>query len=67
MFCSIRDNAEQAVRSLLRRVAAEHKGEPLFARDFMDDGTPIQLQVTIDGETGDAVFDFEGTGPEVNR
>src|SRR3954452_20751629 len=31
----------------------------------MDDGTPIELRVTIDEEKGSAVFDFEGTGPEV--
>jgi 5-oxoprolinase (ATP-hydrolysing) len=31
----------------------------------MDDGTPIELRVTIDEEKGTAVFDFEGTGPEV--
>ena len=35
------------------------------AVDQMDDGTPIALTVTIDGETGGAVFDFEGTGPQV--
>jgi 5-oxoprolinase (ATP-hydrolysing) len=31
----------------------------------MDDGTPIQLKISIDAEKGEAVFDFEGTGPEV--
>ncbi|CAM9446716.1 unnamed protein product, partial [Sphacelaria rigidula] len=31
----------------------------------MDDGTPIQLAVTIDRNTRSAIFDFEGTGPEV--
>lgn len=31
----------------------------------MDDGTPIVLRVCIDGLTGDAFFDFDGTGPEV--
>jgi hypothetical protein len=35
------------------------------AKDCMDDGTPIQLAVTIDRTTGSAVFDFEGTGPQV--
>ncbi|GAA5865764.1 hypothetical protein JCM1840_003252 [Sporobolomyces johnsonii] len=60
----IRDNAEQAVRSLLKR-AAEQAGSPvLHAIDYMDDGSPIELTVTIDTSTGSAVFDFEGTGPE---
>jgi 5-oxoprolinase (ATP-hydrolysing) len=31
----------------------------------MDDGTPIELRVSIDEEKGSAVFDFEGTGDEV--
>lgn len=31
----------------------------------MDDGTPIALKIDIDGETGSAVFDFTGTGPQV--
>ncbi len=35
------------------------------AQDFMDDGTPICLQITIDRETKSAIFDFEGTGYEV--
>ncbi len=36
-----------------------------FAEDFLDDGTPIRLAVTIDRRTGGAVFDFSGTGPEI--
>jgi 5-oxoprolinase (ATP-hydrolysing) len=31
----------------------------------MDDGSPIVLTVKIDRSTGDATFDFTGTGPEV--
>jgi 5-oxoprolinase (ATP-hydrolysing) len=31
----------------------------------MDDGSPIALTVKIDRSTGDATFDFTGTGPEV--
>jgi N-methylhydantoinase B/oxoprolinase/acetone carboxylase alpha subunit len=26
----------------------------------MDDGSPIQLRITIDAELGSAIFDFEG-------
>ena len=32
----------------------------------MDDGTRIALKVTIDQRDGSAVFDFEGTGPEIH-
>lgn len=56
--------AELAVRDMLKRIFKLTNGKPLEAVDFMDDGTPIQLKVTIDEKTGGAVFDFEGTGPE---
>lgn len=46
--------------------AAEQGGtNVLSAVDFLDDGSPICLKVIIDRQTGDAVFDFEGTGAEV--
>jgi len=35
------------------------------ASDFMDDGTKIQLKVSIDPAEGSATFDFTGTGYEV--
>ncbi|KAI8094826.1 Hydantoinase B/oxoprolinase-domain-containing protein [Gilbertella persicaria] len=60
----IRRNASDAVKSLLKTVAKQHQKE-LMAVDYMDDGTPIQLRVSIDPEQGTALFDFEGTGPEV--
>lgn len=61
----IRSNAESAVRSLLRNVAEKQGTNELHAVEYMDDGTPIELSVTIDPEAGSAIFDFEGTGPEV--
>ncbi len=61
----IRDNAELAVRNLLRDVAARQGTNELHAVDYMDDGSPIELKVTIDTDAGSALFDFEGTGPEV--
>ncbi|GLC33195.1 hypothetical protein PLESTB_000360500 [Pleodorina starrii] len=64
----IQRNAEMSVRDMLRAFS-ERQGLPdvgtVFARDIMDDGSPIQLTVTIDRREGSAVFDFEGTGPEV--
>ncbi|KAL1610349.1 hypothetical protein SLS60_002015 [Paraconiothyrium brasiliense] len=60
-----RETAESAVRSLLKAMHASMPATGLKAIDYMDDGTPIALKVTIDGETGSAVFDFEGTGPQV--
>ncbi|KAJ6177982.1 hypothetical protein N7519_008443 [Penicillium mononematosum] len=60
----IQRTAELAVRNLLKDMYHRYGGRPLEALDFMDDGTPIKLTITIDKE-GAAVFDFDGTGPEV--
>ncbi|EIW75632.1 Hydantoinase B oxoprolinase [Coniophora puteana RWD-64-598 SS2] len=63
----IRSNAEQCVRSLLKRVSADAPDgrRVLHAVDYLDDGTPIALKIDIDNQTGGAVLDFEGTGAEV--
>lgn len=61
----IRRNAEMAVRTLLKQVVQKQQGKDLTAIDYMDDGTPICLKISIDEATGNAVFDFDGTGPEV--
>jgi 5-oxoprolinase (ATP-hydrolysing) len=62
---NIQDNAERSVRELLKEVSRRFQGQHLQAVDYMDDGSPICLRITIDAEKGEAVFDFEGTGPEV--
>lgn len=62
---SIQRNAEQSVRHLLRKVHQRFEGQDLSAEEFMDDGSPIRLRISIDPEKGEAVFDFEGTGREV--
>ena len=62
---SIQHNAELSVRNLLKEVSRRFEGRELSAVDYMDDGSPIQLKVTIDGEKGEAEFDFSGTGPQV--
>jgi 5-oxoprolinase (ATP-hydrolysing) len=48
---AVQNNAEQAVREMLRTLSEEHGLDPvdhLYAEDFMDDGTPIRLKITID-------------------
>ncbi|KAI1639564.1 5-oxoprolinase [Biscogniauxia mediterranea] len=62
---NIQHNAELCVRNLLKQVYKRFEGKELSAVDYMDDGTPIKLRVTIDPDKGEAVFDFTGTGPEV--
>ncbi|KAJ2437576.1 hypothetical protein GGF42_008581, partial [Coemansia sp. RSA 2424] len=62
----IQRTAEVAVRSLLantRKLRGDDGGQ-LCGSDSMDDGSKIALSVTID-EDGGAVFDFNGTSPEV--
>ncbi|KAI0854192.1 Hydantoinase B/oxoprolinase-domain-containing protein [Daldinia vernicosa] len=61
---AIAENAEVAVRNYLRSVAKRLNGEPISFEDYMDDGSAIVLQIQIDGETGNAVFDFTGTSEE---
>lgn len=62
---AIQDNAELAVRRLLKETYVKSGGKPLEAIDYMDDGSPIKLKITVNGEDGTADFDFTGTGPEV--
>ncbi|EGD81795.1 5-oxoprolinase, partial [Salpingoeca rosetta] len=65
----IQENAELSVRNLLKEVAEETQElfgtNELHCTDFLDDGTPICLKVTVDGEKGAAHFDFAGTGCQV--
>ena len=62
---NIQDNAELSVRNLLKDVSKRFEGQDLSAIDYMDDGSPIKLKISIDSEKGEAVFDFTGTGAEV--
>lgn len=71
----VQTNAEAAVRQMLKSVATQvakqsklQKQGPLIilrAEDYMDDGSVINLKLTIDEDKGEAFFDFEGTSPEV--
>lgn len=62
---AIQDNAEAAVRELLKSFSRKYPDTKLSAWDQIDDGTPIQLSITIDNKTGSAIFDFEGTGKQI--
>ncbi|XP_046386435.1 5-oxoprolinase [Ischnura elegans] len=70
----IQENAELAVRDMLKEIARRKKKERgvddkglclLEANDFLDDGSPIKLNVSLNSEEGSATFDFSGTGFEV--
>ncbi|KAK9150661.1 hypothetical protein Syun_008970 [Stephania yunnanensis] len=68
-------NAEEAVREMLRSVATRVIGQSrnndekdsvtIEEEDYMDDGSIIHLKLTINAEKGEAIFDFDGTSPEV--
>jgi 5-oxoprolinase (ATP-hydrolysing) len=63
-MAAIQKNAEYSVRNLLKEFSIRFRGRALEAVDYLDDGTPLAIKITIDGETGSAKFDFTGTGPE---
>lgn len=66
----VQDNAEVAIRDLLRSVArtavAKLGKAELHASDRMDDGSHICLTVSLNEKEGSAVFDFSATGREVH-
>ncbi|KAL5711476.1 5-oxoprolinase (ATP-hydrolyzing) [Ranunculus cassubicifolius] len=61
----VQSNAEGAVREMLKSVAARVSSLTIEEEDYMDDGSIIHLKLTIDPEKGEAIFDFDGTTPEV--
>ncbi|BFG05045.1 5-oxoprolinase [Drosophila madeirensis] len=65
----IQKNAELAVRDMLRQIGQDSLARTgstvLQAQEFMDDGSPITLKVTIDAVQGSALCDFTGSGVEV--
>lgn len=58
----IQDNAEVAVRELLRSVGEEliedTQDSSITASDFMDDGSEIKLKLEVDEVKGEAIFEF---------
>lgn len=62
---AIQSTAEVSVRNLLRLAYDKFNGKAMKATDYLDDGTPISLQISIDPSTGDADFDFTESGDEI--
>jgi 5-oxoprolinase (ATP-hydrolysing) len=64
----VQDAAEEAVRNRLKELSLS-KGmtevDTVRALDYLDDGSPIALALTIDRRDGSATFDFSGTGAEI--
>ncbi|MCZ6558381.1 MAG: hydantoinase B/oxoprolinase family protein [SAR324 cluster bacterium] len=64
----IQHNAEEAVRNMVVKWSLEHgmKEEDSFgAVDYLDDGSPIQVTITIDRPRRAITIDFAGTGHEL--
>lgn len=61
---AIQRNAEMAVREWFKQFA-KSRPEALHATDYLDDGTPMNVTITIDPETGSAKYDFTGSGPQI--
>ncbi|KAH7310834.1 Hydantoinase B/oxoprolinase-domain-containing protein [Stachybotrys elegans] len=61
---AITNNAEACVREFLLSTYEKTGGKPLHAVDYMDDGTPIELTVTINPNDATAHFDWTGTGEQ---
>ncbi|KAI9293057.1 5-oxoprolinase [Neoconidiobolus thromboides FSU 785] len=61
----IRQNANSAVRSLLKKFIKEgEENRILQSEDFMDDGSRIKLKIIINKD-GSAEFNFDGTTEQV--
>lgn len=58
-------DAQDQVRPVLGVPPVARPLVTLSAEDFMDDGSRVCLRLSIDGEKGEAHFDFADTGPEV--
>ncbi|KAI1495434.1 Hydantoinase B/oxoprolinase-domain-containing protein [Biscogniauxia marginata] len=60
----IQENAEVAVRGYLKSAYKRFGSTPLRARDYLDNGSMMQVAITVD-ENGLGTFDFTGTSCEM--
>ncbi len=64
----VQDAAEEAVRTRLKELSQSlglDEVGTVRAVDYLDDGSPIALALTIDRRNGSASLDFTGTGSEI--
>ena len=64
----VQETAEEAVRTSLCKLSRSRglaKRDTVTATEYLDDGSPIALALSIDRNDGSAVFDFTGTGTEL--
>ncbi|TPX13720.1 uncharacterized protein E0L32_005923 [Thyridium curvatum] len=63
-MAKIQENAEVAVRNYLKSAFKRFGGKPLKAKDYLDNGSMMQVTISID-DTGFGTFDFTGTSCEM--
>ncbi|CAM1504562.1 Fc.00g021530.m01.CDS01 [Cosmosporella sp. VM-42] len=61
---AVQNASANAVRETLKPICHEGDQSVFKAEDFMDDGCRLKLKITVDTETGNADFDFNGTAPK---
>ena len=63
----VQQQAEESVRDMLQTISRNRnlqEVDKIVAKDYMDDGSLIQLALTIDRKERTAIFDFTGTSCE---
>eukprot|EP00350_Pseudokeronopsis_sp_OXSARD2_P005910 CAMPEP_0170567552 /NCGR_PEP_ID=MMETSP0211-20121228/80553_1 /TAXON_ID=311385 /ORGANISM="Pseudokeronopsis sp., Strain OXSARD2" /LENGTH=130 /DNA_ID=CAMNT_0010889043 /DNA_START=2970 /DNA_END=3362 /DNA_ORIENTATION=- len=64
----IQNNAEESVKKMLKKISLDQglkEVDTIHAEDFMDDGSRLELALTIDRVKEEATFDFTGTSNEM--
>lgn len=62
---AIQDNAAETIKKMLKQMTLHFNATKFYSEDLMDDGTVIKLNVSLDVDNQEYVFDFEGTSPQV--
>ncbi len=60
----VQNNAEQAVRKVVRTLYEQHGSTPLTCTVPMDCGATIRVSITLDPTDNSATIDFTGTSPQ---
>ncbi|QLG72283.1 hypothetical protein HG535_0C06380 [Zygotorulaspora mrakii] len=62
---AIQDNASETIKKMLKQLTLHFGATSFSGEDYLDDGTTIKLNVSLNIEKEEYVFDFEGTSPQV--
>ncbi len=61
----LQNNASDSVRALLRSFCGDKEEIKLQAKDYLDDGSEINLMLSVNKKGGNATFDFSGTSKQL--